>query len=105
VGEPLLQREFLLISFGFGFCFISLGDDLGGNLVLLGIVGVDGVVSRVTAVVSGDTDMFPAVDASMTLGGKALFFPAIALSRAQRTAICFPAFLLSLSENLHARIA
>jgi hypothetical protein len=74
-------------------------------LISFGFVGFDGVVSLVTAVVSRDTDVFPAVDASMTLGVKALFFQAIALSRARRTAICFPAFLLSLSENLHAHIA
>jgi hypothetical protein len=70
-----------------------------------GVDGDDGVVLLVTAVDSGDTDFFPNLDALITLGGEGLFFPASALSHAQRTAICFLASILSLSENLHARIA
>ncbi len=57
------------------------------------------------APVIGDTVDTPTVDVSITLEGGGTLFPLAAFSRARRTAICFPALLLSLSENLHARIA
>jgi hypothetical protein len=84
-------------AFGFGFSFVNLGDDLV-NLKLLGVVGVDGAVVQVTAVVSGDTYSFRTVNPSMTMGGiggVALLFPAIALSPSQhsyshRKRICTP---------------
>ena len=76
--------------------------------VLLGVVGVNRGelvnVLPVTAVVIGDT-VDATVDEWTKLGGSAILFPAAAFSRARRTAICFPGLLLSLSENLHARIA
>ncbi len=76
--------------------------------VLPGVVGVDGgelvEVPPVTAVVIGDT-VDAAVGTLIKLGGRAILFPPAAFSWAWRTAICFPALLLSLSENLHARIA
>jgi hypothetical protein len=76
--------------------------------VLPGVVGVDGgdvaELLPATAVVIGDT-VDATVGASITLGGGAFLFPLAAFSRARRTAICFPGLLLSLSENLHARIA
>ena len=76
--------------------------------VLLGIVGVDGgelvEVPPVTAVVIGDT-VGTTVGVSIKLGARAILFPLAAFSWAWRTAICFPGLLLSLSENLHARIA
>ena len=92
------------MTFSFGFSFANLGDDRV-DLVLPGVDGGDD--GAVLLPVSGDMDFFPDLDALMiTLGGGGgLFFPASALSRARRTAICIPACLLSSSENLHARIA
>ena len=92
------------MAFTFGFSFANLGDDCV-NLVLPGVDGDDRAVLPVNTDDSGDTDFFPDLDALITLGGGGLFFPASALSRARRTAICIPACLLSLSVNLHARIA
>lgn len=91
------------MTFSFGFSFANLGDDRV-DLVLPGVDGGDD--GAVLLPVSGDMDFFPDLDALIiTLGGGGLFFPASALSRARRTAICIPACLLSSSENLHARIA
>ena len=95
----------LLMRFIFGLSLLVV-DRV--ERVLPGVVGVDRGelvnVLPVTAVVIGDT-----VDATVgewiKLGGSAILFPASAFSRAWRTAICFPGLLLSLSENLHARIA
>ena len=91
------------MSFGFSFSPINLVER-----ILPGVVGVDGgelvEVPPETAAVIGDT-ADPTVGASIKLGGRAFLFPPSAFSRAWRTAICFPALLLSLSENLHARIA
>ena len=90
------------MTFSFGFSFANLGDDR----VDLVLPGVDGGDDGAVLPVSGDMDFFPDLDALIiTLGRGGLFFPASALSRARRTAICIPACLLSLSENLHARIA
>ena len=99
------------MSFGFG---LSLLIDRVER-VLLGVVGLVGVVDfdggdvaevpPVTAVVIGDTVDIPTVGASITLGGGAFLFPLAAFSWARRTAICVVGFALSLSENLHARIA
>jgi hypothetical protein len=61
-------------------------------------------VPPVTSVVMGDT-VNPTVGESIEMGRRAFLFPLAAFLRARRTAICFPALLLSLSENLHARIA
>jgi hypothetical protein len=92
------------MTFSFGFSFSNLGDDRV-DLVLPGVGGDDGAGAAVLPV-SGDMDFFPdLVTLIVTLGGGGLFFPASALSRARRTAICNPGCLLSLSENLHARIA
>ena len=92
-----IARELFLMSFSFG---LSLKDR-----VLSGIISVNGgnvvELPLVTAVlVIGDTDVIPTVDAS-----GASLFALFALSRARRAAICFLASLLSLSKNLHARIA
>lgn len=85
------------MTFTFGFSFANLGDDLVDLVLMPGVNGDDGaVLLLVTAVDSGDTDFFPDLDALITLGGEGLFFPASALSRARRTAICFPASVLSL---------
>ena len=76
--------------------------------VLPGVVSVNGgelvEVPPETAVVIGDI-VDPTVGASIKLGGRAFLFPPSAFSRVRRTAICFPALLLSVLENLHARIA
>jgi hypothetical protein len=103
-----IAREVFLINFIFG---LSLLADLVER-VLPGVVGVVGVVGGVEGgdlvelpPVIGDTVDIPTVDALIKLGGGGFLFPLAAFSRARRTAICFPAFLLSLSENLHARIA
>ncbi len=97
--------EVLLINFIFG---LSLLADLVER-VLPGVVGVVGGVEggdlAELAPVIGDTVDTPTVDVSITLGGGGILFPLAAFSRARRTAICFLALLLSLSENLHARIA
>ena len=96
------------MSFGFGLSLLidRIERILSG---VVGIVGVDGgdvlEVPPVTAVVIGDTVNIPTVGASITLGGGAFLFPLTAFSRARRTAICIVVFALSLSENLHARIA
>ena len=92
------------MTFSFGFSFSNLGDDRV-DLVLPGVDGDDGAGAVLP--VSGDMDFFPDLDALIVTlgGGRGLFFPASALSRARRTAICIPGCLLSLSENLHARIA
>ena len=95
------------MSFGFGLHRVERV--LPGVVGIVGILGVDGgdvaEVPPVTAVVIGDTVDIPTVRASITLGGGAFLFPLAAFSRARRTAICVVGFALSLSENLHARIA
>ncbi len=92
------------------------GFDLGDRL-LLGVVGVVGVLvldlvlglldDPGTAVVIGDTVDAgdPTFDAPILLGGEDFFIGLLTAFHARRTAICFIASKLSLSEYLHARIA
>ena len=97
-----IALELLLICFIFGL----LVDHV--ERILTGVVGIDGgelvEVPPETAVVIGDKAN-PTVGASIKLGGRAFLFPPSSFSWARRTAICFPALLLSVSGNLHARIA
>ena len=74
------------MSFSFG---CSFGDDRV-DLVLPGVDGDDGAGAVLP--VSGDI-FFPDLDDALivTLEGGGPFFPASALSRARRTAICIPA--------------
>jgi hypothetical protein len=64
----------------------------------------DGVVVVVGSVRGDDTDS-PTVDSSIELVGGLFLFPPKAFVNARRTAICFAGLQLSLSVNLHARIA
>ncbi len=95
--------KLFLMSSSFG---LSLDD-----CVLSGVVSINGgdvvELPLVTAVlVIGDMVVIPTVTVLTTLGGGGAFlFALFAFSRTRRTTICFPASLLSLSENLHARIA
>ena len=101
------------MSFGFGLSLLidRVERVLPGVVGIVGVVGIDGgdvaEVPPVTAVVIGDTVDIPTVGASITwgVGGGAFLLPLAAFSRARRTAICVVGFALSLSENLHARIA
>ena len=63
----------------------------------------DGVV--IVGSVRGDDTDSPTVESSIELVGGLFLFPPKAFANARRTAICFAGLQLSLSVNLHARIA
>ena len=80
----------------------ATGVQVGATIVASRYVVAE--VPPVTAVVIGDI-VNPTVGVLIKLGGRAFLFPPSAFSRARQTAICDIVFTLSLSENLHTRIA